>query len=378
MLEKMNPWWEEKNWESLDADLKKFNTFKIKWLPLWIKDISLKPPSLNFVLGPRQVGKTTGIKLLIKQLIEKGEDPKLLAYINCDLLASFKELRSIMEKMKGYKLIVLDEVTSIEYWWKVVKGLIDLGQFTDSTLIVSGSSSLRVEKFMEAFSGRRGYGKDVVVLPLSFKEFVEVKKYKKSELFSAFEHYLKSGGYPRSINEDQTFLQDFISSIEKEFARVGKSYKLGREIIYQIILKAPSALGYNTIGNSIGVSHVTVREYLEIMEDMFLLKIAHLKDGDKINFRKEKKIFLRDPFMLQAFSTIFGIEPRKEIIYEWVIQEHIFRKFGEIFYWKNKFEIDCIAKNLKVEVKAGKAHERYPKNVIVLDEEEIPKFLIKL
>ncbi|MGC9132699.1 MAG: ATP-binding protein, partial [Candidatus Micrarchaeia archaeon] len=356
----------------------KFNTFKIKWLPLWIKDISLKPFSLNFVLGPRQVGKTTGIKLLIKQLIEKGEDPKLLAYINCDLLASFKELRSIMEKMKGYKLIVLDEVTSIEYWWKVVKGLIDLGQFTDSTLIVSGSSSLRVEKFMEAFSGRRGHGKDVVVLPLSFKEFVEVKKYKKSELFSAFERYLKIGGYPRSINEDQTFLQDFISSFEKEFARVGKSYKLGREIIYQIILKAPSALGYNTIGNSIGVSHVTVREYLEIMEDMFLLKIAHLKEGDKINFRKEKKIFLRDPFMLQAFSTIFGIEPKKEVIYEWVVQEHIYRKFGEIFYWKNKFEIDCIAKNLKVEVKAGKAHERYPKNVIVLDEEEIPKFLIKL
>jgi predicted AAA+ superfamily ATPase len=378
MLERMNLWWKEKDWEKLDADLMKFNSFKIRWIPDWINSISLKPFSLNFVLGPRQVGKTTGLKILIKQLIEKGENPKSLAYINCDLLASFKELRSFLEKMKDYKLIVLDEVTSIEYWWKVVKGLIDLGQFRNSVLIVSGSSSLKVKKFVEAFTGRRGEGKDVIVLPLSFKEFVKVKNYKKSELHLAFEFYLKNGGYPRSINEDSTFLQDFISSIEKEFARIGKSYKLAREIIYQLIFKAPSALGYNTIANSIGVSHVTVREYLEAMEDMFLVKIAHLKEGNKINFRKEKKIFLRDSFMLHAFSSVFGLEERKEVLYEWIVQEHLYRKFGEIYYWKNGFEIDCIANNLKVEVKAGKAHEKYPRNVIVLDKEDIPNFLFEL
>jgi len=61
-----------------------------------------------------------------------------------------------------------------------------------------------------------------------------------------------------------------------------------------------------------------------------------------------------------------------------VVQEHLYRKFGEIYYYRNEYEIDCIANGLKIEVKAGKPHRRYPKDVIVLEEEEIPKFLIEL
>jgi len=55
-----------------------------------------------------------------------------------------------------------------------------------------------------------------------------------------------------------------------------------------------------------------------------------------------------------------------------VVQEHIYRRFGEIYYHRNSYEIDCIAGNLKVEVKAGKPHRRYPRNVIVLRDENIP------
>ena len=35
---------------------------KIKWVPEIINDVSLEPFSLNFIFGPRQVGKTTLIK----------------------------------------------------------------------------------------------------------------------------------------------------------------------------------------------------------------------------------------------------------------------------------------------------------------------------
>jgi hypothetical protein len=40
--------------------------------------------------------------------------------------------------------------------------------------------------------------------------------------------------------------------------------------------------------------------------------------------------------------------------------------------------MDCIAGNLKVEVKAGKPHRLYPKEVIVLEEKDIPNFIIDL
>ena len=54
------------------------------------------------------------------------------------------------------------------------------------------------------------------------------------------------------------------------------------------------------------------------------------------------------------------------------------RKFSEIYYFKNRYEIDCIAGELKVEVKAGKPHGKYPCNVITLEKEDIPELLIKL
>ncbi|MHA1860383.1 MAG: ATP-binding protein, partial [Candidatus Asgardarchaeia archaeon] len=58
--------------------------------------------------------------------------------------------------------------------------------------------------------------------------------------------------------------------------------------------------------------------------------------------------------------------------------EHLCRKFGEVYYYRNKYEIDAIADEFRVEVKAGKAHRRYPRDVTVLEKEDIPRFLIEL
>ena len=378
MLEELNPWWRREDWEDLDFDLRRLKSLKITWVPDWIKKISLAPFSLNFVYGPRQVGKTTGIKLLISELIDKGEEASSIVYVNCDLLASFRELRNLLKRLAGFKFIFLDEVTSIEYWWKVLKGYIDMGLFKDSVITVSGSSSVKARKFIESFSGRRGKGREIVVLPLSFPEFARVLGYRKRELGEALKAYLELGGFPRSINKDPTFLEDFVKSVEREIARVGKSYRIAREVLFQVMLKAPSPMSYASIAKQLGVSHITVREYLELMEELFILKIAYHKEGKRINFRKEKKVFFRDPFMLRAFSFWTGVEFLKSALYENIVQEHLYRRFGEIYYYRNKYEIDCIAGELKIEVKAGKPHRKYPKGVIILDEAELPMFLLKL
>ena len=141
----------------------------------------------------------------------------------------------------------------------------------------------------------------------------------------------------------------------------------------------PSATSFNAIGSKIGISHYVVEEYLEILDDLFALKIAYWKDNKKVSFRKEKKIFFRDPFIFRAFSLISNKEIRREALLEHVVQEHLYRKFGEIYYFKNSYEIDCIARDLKIEVKAGKPHRKYPKGVRILEEHhDIPKFLIEL
>lgn len=46
-LEILNPWW----FEEKDNDLEKWEVQRIKWVPNWLKKISLKPFSLNFPIG---------------------------------------------------------------------------------------------------------------------------------------------------------------------------------------------------------------------------------------------------------------------------------------------------------------------------------------
>jgi len=99
-------------------------------------------------------------------------------------------------------------------------------------------------------------------------------------------------------------------------------------------------------------------------------------DG-KIYMRKEKKIIVSDPFLARALGIWSRIDIRKDFLYEWMVQEHLYRRFDEVYYYRNRYEIDCIAGNLKIEVKAGKPHRRYPRGVMILGEDDIPQFLMK-
>lgn len=385
-----NPWWEIDDWESKDKHLVEFNSMKIRWIPNWIKDISLKPFSLNFVVGPRQVGKTTGMKLLIKELLKK-ENKFSVCYLDLEIFKDLEEFREALlsydkiRKENGVKrsFIFLDEVTNLKEWWRIVKSLIDSGTFSKDVITVSGSSTLNILKERESFPGRRGFGKDIEVLPLSFPEFLVVKgvEVSKKETFKErireeFQNYLKVGGYPKSINGID-FSKDLINSIEVEILKAGKSSLILKKIVSTLLEMVPSALSFNSIANKIELSNKTVESYLEDLENLYVIKIAYLKENG-VKFRKEKKIFVRDPFLLHSLAYWCNKEVRKDFLFEFVVQEHLFRKFKEIYYYKNSYEIDCIAGKMKVEVKAGKPHRRYPKNVIVVDEENVVDFLLSL
>jgi predicted AAA+ superfamily ATPase len=390
LLKIFNPWWEKKDWEKTDKHLKEFDSMKIKWIPNWIKEISLVPFSLNFVIGPRQVGKTTGIKLLIKELLKEKNNFSVF-YFDVEALQDPKELREVLLTYKKIKeennvknsFIFLDEVTNLKEWWRILKSFIDAGMFQEDVITVTGSSTLRLLKQAESFLGRRGKGKDIEVLPLSFQEFLKVqnidltkRKTLEEEIQNQFKAYLSSGGFPKSINRID-FFKDLISSIETEIQKNGKSPLTTKQIISAILEMVPSAFSFNTIANRIGISNKTVESYIEDLENLYVLKVVYFKDKF-VNFKKEKKIFIRDPFLLNCLAAWCNKEIRKDFLYEFIVQEHLLRKFKEIYYYRNRYEIDCIAGNLKVEVKAGKPHRLYPKEVIVLEEKDIPNFIIDL
>ncbi len=388
---KQNPWWSEENWEEKDRHIREWKSQKIKWVPKWIDKIFLKPFSLNFVYGVRQMGKTTGIKLLIRNLLRKN-NPFSVFFFDFELISSLKEFRKVLEMYLEIRrkenidssYLFLDEVSSVKEWWKVIKFLIDSGTFESDVVTVLGSSTLNIVKAPERFPGRKGNGREIPVLPLSFPEFVEIKGfkprkviYKEDDLKDLWNEYKDFGGFPKSINRHEDAFESFISGIVSEIRKHEKSVEISQGIIEGVLKKLPSSLSYHSIAKEIELSHKTVREYIEFFEDCLIAKRAYWKDVNVMR-RKEKKIFFRDPFILRAFSFWTGTKFLESALYENIVQEHLYRKFGEIYYYRNRYEIDCIAGDMKVEVKIGKPHRRYPKNVLLLDEENISRFLVEL
>jgi len=394
LLYYFNPWYINQK----DIVIERWENMKIRWIPEWLKDISLEPFSLNFIIGPRQVGKTTGIKLLINKLLENN-DPWSIFYYDCSNLTNFEELRRVIDyylKIKEKRniktsYIFLDEITHVNDWWRTIKLYIDIGKFKDDVITITGSSSIKLKGEVELFPGRRGNGKDIYVYPLSFREYLNIKGIKvnryenilegmnnlsglEPKIFREFENYLETGGYPLSINGYKDASLQIISSIENEILRFGRNLELSKAIISTILSKAPSPLSFSSIGNEVGISYKTVEDYIEIFRRLFILDYALFKEK-QIIWRKERKFFILDPYLAKSLSLWTNTEILNSTLYEWIVQSHLKRRFGEVYYYRNSYEIDVIAGNLKIEIKSKRAHRNYPKDIIILDENNLPLFL---
>ena len=95
-LLEQNVWWKGKEEISKDINLRRLEEKKVFWDPKLKKKLSLKPFSFNIVIGPRQTGKTTALKLMIKELLNEYE-PKQLFYFNCDELTAQGDLIELIE-----------------------------------------------------------------------------------------------------------------------------------------------------------------------------------------------------------------------------------------------------------------------------------------
>jgi predicted AAA+ superfamily ATPase len=272
-------------------------------------------------------------------------------------------------------------VTSVRGWRRVVKYYIDAGLLHKAVITATGSSTVGLVKTPERFPGRRGSGRDVVVLPLDFPTYLAVQSAQSAEpavIKELFEEYLETGGFPKSINRHPDAAEALLDSVVSEAYRHGKSPQLLKDLAAAVVERVPSPLSYHSLAQEIGVSHNTVREYLEFLSDIYMIGIAYAAAGYEPQPRREKKIFFRDPLIYRAFADWASKRISEAALLEHVVQEHLYRKFGEVYYHRNKTEIDAVAGPYKVEVKTTRPRRGYPRGVVTLTKEKIPRFLLEL
>ena len=415
-MEEQNPWWVNEE----DFEYRKWKESEVRWKPRIIEEITLDPFSLHFISGPRQVGKTTALKICIHELLKK-KDPKAIFYYSCDELTDYKELGEVLDNYinarKEWRIkssfIFLDEITFVDEWWRAIKFRIDKGFFRNDVILVTGSCSLELLKQKEYFPGRRGSGNDIYFFPLDFSEYVEIfgkirlKKISIDEINGIesamnanslyqntidrlFSNYLKTGGFP--IPTKEFFARGKVSVYAKkvyldwlrsDWKKIGKSDKYMKEVISYILRSRLTPISWLSISRETSLaSPHTVQSYIEALEDLFVAKVLNIITPDfRVLYRKNKKIHITDPFLYATLSYFTGEEVLEEMVVESIVSSH-FSMVTDVYFWKNKSEVDIIVKKDKeqigVEVKWGFKKFRKPRHLsklLLLTKDKLPLFM---
>lgn len=316
LFEKHSPWWSDVGNIEKDKVLTEFDAQKYQYYHPYLKDFSHQD-SVIIIRGPRRIGKTTLLKLLIKDLLLKQNiNPKNVLYYPCDRVENFNDLYDLVLNylglgLPGRKYLFLDEISFVREWQRAIKDLWDSGDLKQTTVILTGSNALDLRISGERLPGRRGNLDQVNIdyYPLSFDQFVHLVG-KNGDLKKLLDDYLMTGGFPHAINEfyGRNFISNYLYDsylawIEGDIYKAGKSERLMYPVLGEILSHLGSTVSWYKIAKNAGLgSHSTVESYLDIFQKLFVsfnLNFYSI-DQKKTFVNKNKKIYFVDPVILQS------------------------------------------------------------------------------
>jgi len=258
------------------------------------------------IIGPRQVGKTTLLKLLEKRLGRKT------LFLNCDEIEvknsltthSLNRLRDIIE---DYEVVIIDEAQRIRDVGITLKLIID--NFKGLQLIVSGSSSLELaNKINEPLTGRKF---EFFIYPFSSAElrsengtFEESKNLYKRLIFGSYPDVVNNPGKERLIlnNLASSYLYRDIMAYQ-EIRRP----ELLDDLLKALALKLGYQVSYNELSRTVGTDKETVRRYIDLLEKAFIVfRLRSFSRNLRTELKKSRKLYFYDNGIRNAIVGNFN------------------------------------------------------------------------
>ena len=347
---------------------------------------------LNFiqvVLGPRQVGKTTGLQ----QIVQAWQGPALMISADEVITPTIDWLKLHWEKARNLgtdALLVVDEVQKIPNWSSAIKYLFDQDRAARKLKVVLlGSASLALQKGLgESLAGR------YEVIPANHWGLDECKQAFKWNL----EDFLKFGGYPAAaeLSEDIDRWQNYVrnSIIEPVLIKdilglttVNKPALFRQTFELAMSYPAQEISLQKLLGQLQESGNVTtIKHYLELFEGAFLLKTLQKYTGSEIKKRgSSPKIIPLNMALCHAFRSPTLIDSNSDWrgrIFEAAVGAALSKTKGKLFYWREgKYEVDFVweleGQLYALEIKSGRKRsskglekflQRYSKSIpVVID-----------
>ena len=352
-----------------DPHLCSLAQLKYQYASCWWHDMQLTIPGIYILTGGRQIGKSTSCKQLIEYCIKQAYfKSEHLLYLPCDEIYDAKTLsqtvRFFLDSVASARfLLVIDEITFVKDWDRVIKALADEGYFKQGLCLLTGSDTLILKEAAMRFPGRRGAASqtDFHLYPLTFKNYLDLVSTDQdgSTAIKAkhFDDYLQCGGYLRAINDlaennevTTATLQTYEQWIRGDFLKRGKNEETLFAILRALVTINVSQISYSALTHKIGlVSKETCMDYCRLLERMdVLFNLQAYDQNNKQGFpRKARKFHFLDPFIYLTLlnglrlEMHFEIDHLKSCLVEACVASHCYR-FAKTFYFKGQGEVDVI------------------------------------
>ena len=330
--------------------------------------------------GIRRSGKSSLLKLVINELMKKRVNPKNILFMNLEdyRFGSEKSVNTLdeiyqnytkMNTPKGKIYILLDEIQEIPDFEKWLRTYYEQNE-SIKFIITGSSSSLFSKELATLLTGRQI---SFEVFPFSFSEYLDFKESKiqkdlkkkpidllyLSPLFKKIEplllRYLDEGGFPEMIKQEQQesnilALQQYISDII--LRDIAQRYNIRKIEVLQklalyLIYNMGGFINMSRIAQLVGTNRTTLLELLAYLKEVYMVFTTSsfsFSIDEQLSTTKPKKIYCIDNGFFAAIKT----ESEKDFIKKVknIVFQHLRFQWGEeLFYWRDKVEVDFVTKD---------------------------------
>lgn len=241
------------------------------------------------ILGPRQSGKTTLAREFNASHFFDFENPRDLAFFSEPMLA--------LDRLSG--LVVIDEIQRFPELFTVIRHVVDTRKDVRFLILGSASRDL-IRQSSESLAGRIAYH--------------ELGGFRLTDVGT--EHWRSlwlRGGLPRAYTastdtDSQLWREQYIATfLERDIPQLGITIPAAtlRRFWMMLCHYHGQVINYAEFSRSFGVSDMTIRRYLEILEGTFMVRLLqpwHSNTGKRLV--KRPKVYLRDSGLLHTLLSV--------------------------------------------------------------------------
>lgn len=315
------------------------------------------------LVGPRQSGKTTLAKALFPTY-------KYLSLENLDLRQyASEDPRGFLNDHGSY--LILDEVQRVPELFPYLQELVDTNQEPAQYILTGSSQFLLIEGITQSLAGRivtfklfpLTYPELYGYLPDPFESVFRIKHTKREKIDQdQLYQMIWQGFYPRihdkhidSYKWYENYLLTYVERDVRNLLKV-KNLRLFSHFLKMVAAQSGQLMNYANIGNAIGVSVPTIKEWISILETSGLIFIlAPYFENFSKRIVKTPKVYFVDTGLLCHLLSIRSVEHLKShpllgsIFENFMISECFKRYFNlaeipPLYFWRDQSgnEVDLL------------------------------------